>query len=79
MLCTFLSPWCTSLFGFLVKAKLDKALEALQRCLKLLPQSSREELRRLLTFMSLAADPQGIKVDKEVRTGALFTLETDIL
>ncbi|XP_037539287.1 DEP domain-containing protein 7-like [Nematolebias whitei] len=50
----------------LVKAKLDKALEALQLCLKLLPQSSREELRRLLTFMSLAADPQGLKVDKEV-------------
>ncbi|XP_041851912.1 DEP domain-containing protein 7-like [Melanotaenia boesemani] len=50
----------------LVNAKLDRALEATQLCLKLLPLSSREELRRLLTFMSLAADPQGIKVDKEM-------------
>lgn len=45
-----------------------KALEALQLCLKLLPQSSREELHRLLTFMSLAADPRGLKVDQEVRS-----------
>ncbi|XP_061578744.1 DEP domain-containing protein 7-like [Cololabis saira] len=49
----------------LVSAKLDKTLEALQLCLKLLPQNSREELCKLLTFMSLAADPKGIKVDKE--------------
>ncbi|KAM4574025.1 DEP domain-containing protein 7-like isoform 2-T2 [Odontesthes bonariensis] len=56
----------TAITDLLVKAKLDKALEALQLCLKLLPQSRREELRRLLTFMSLAADPQGIKVDKEI-------------
>ncbi|XP_071362266.1 DEP domain-containing protein 7-like isoform X5 [Trachinotus anak] len=49
-----------------VNAKLDKALEALQLCLKLLPSSCRDELRRLLTFMSLAADPQGIKLDKEM-------------
>lgn len=52
-----------------VNAKFDKALEALQLCLKLLPPGCRDELRRLLTFMSLAADPQGIKLDKEVRTG----------
>lgn len=57
-----------------MNAKLDKALEALQLCLKLLPQSSREELRRLLTFMCLAADPQGLKVDKEVRAAAEFNL-----
>lgn len=56
---------CASIFE--VSAKLDKALEALQLCLKLLPQNSREELHRLLTFMSLAADPQQIKVEKEVR------------
>lgn len=52
-----------------VSAKLGTALEALQLCLKLLPPSCREELRRLLTFMALAADPQGIKLDKEVRSG----------
>uniref|UniRef100_A0A3P9HN40 DEP domain-containing protein 7 n=1 Tax=Oryzias latipes TaxID=8090 RepID=A0A3P9HN40_ORYLA len=50
----------------LVKAKLEKALEAVQLCLKLLPQSNREELHRLLAFMSLAADPKGMRVDKEV-------------
>lgn len=52
-----------------VNAKLATALEALQLCLKLLPAACRDELRRLLTFMALAADPQGIKLDKEVRTG----------
>jgi len=50
-----------------VNAKLDKALEVLQLCLKLLPPGCREELRRLLTFISLAADPQAIRLDKEVR------------
>ncbi|KAK0132585.1 DEP domain-containing protein 7 [Merluccius polli] len=56
----------TAIIDLLVNAKLDKALEALQLCLKLLPPSCREELRRLLTFMSLAADPQGIRLDKEM-------------
>ncbi|XP_019216338.1 DEP domain-containing protein 7 isoform X3 [Oreochromis niloticus] len=56
----------TAITELLVNAKLDKALEALQLCLKLLPHSSRDELRRLLIFMSLAADPHGIKVDKEI-------------
>ncbi|XP_024138153.1 DEP domain-containing protein 7 [Oryzias melastigma] len=55
----------SAITDLLVKAKLDKALEAVQLCLKLLPQSNREELRRLLTFMSLAADPLGMRVDKE--------------
>ncbi|XP_039987918.1 DEP domain-containing protein 7-like isoform X2 [Xiphias gladius] len=56
----------TAITDLLVNAKLDKALEALQLCLKLLPPSCRDELYRLLTFMSLAADPQGIKLDKEM-------------
>ena len=60
-----------------MRAKLDEALEALQLCLKLLPQSSREELRTLLTFLSLAADPHGIKLDKEVR--ALAPSHLDLL
>lgn len=59
---------CASL-AFPVNAKLGTALEALQLCLKLLPPSCRDELRRLLTFMALAGDPQGIKLDKEVRAG----------
>lgn len=52
-----------------MRAKLDTALEALQLSLKLLPPSSREELRRLLTFMSSAAEPGAVKVDKEVKPG----------
>lgn len=52
-----------------MNAKLGTALEALQLCLKLLPPSCRDELRRLLVFMALAADPQEIKLDKEVRAG----------
>ncbi|XP_040893645.1 DEP domain-containing protein 7-like isoform X2 [Toxotes jaculatrix] len=56
----------TAITDLLVNGKLDKALEALQLCLKLLPPSCRDELCRLLTFMSLAADPQGIKLDKEM-------------
>ncbi|XP_029378251.1 DEP domain-containing protein 7-like [Echeneis naucrates] len=62
----YMSDICTAITDLLVNAKLDKALEALQLCLKLLPPSCREELRRLLTFMSLAADPQEIKLDKEI-------------
>lgn len=50
----------------LLTAKFDTALEALQLCLKLLPPSDREELRRLLTFMALAAEPQAIKLETEV-------------
>uniref|UniRef100_A0A3B4FQ65 DEP domain-containing protein 7 n=1 Tax=Pundamilia nyererei TaxID=303518 RepID=A0A3B4FQ65_9CICH len=56
----------TAITELLVNAKLDKALEALQLCLKLLPHSCRDELHRLLIFVSLAADPHGIKVDKEI-------------
>ncbi|XP_011474628.1 DEP domain-containing protein 7 [Oryzias latipes] len=56
----------SAITDLLIKAKLEKALEAVQLCLKLLPQSNREELRRLLAFMSLAADPKGMRVDKEV-------------
>lgn len=52
-----------------VNAKLGTALEALQLCLKLLPSACRDELRGLLTFMALAAGPQEIKLDKEVRAG----------
>ncbi|XP_028263539.1 DEP domain-containing protein 7-like [Parambassis ranga] len=56
----------TAITDLLVNAELSKALEAMQLCLKLLPHGCRDELRRLLTFMSLAADPQEIKVDKEM-------------
>lgn len=51
---------------FPVNAKLGTALEVLQLCLKLLRPTCRDELRRLLTFMALASDPQEMKLDKEV-------------
>ncbi|XP_029009777.1 DEP domain-containing protein 7-like isoform X2 [Betta splendens] len=56
----------TAIIDLLTNAKLSTALEALQLCLKLLPHGCREQLRRLLTFMALAADPQGIKLDNDV-------------
>ncbi|XP_077452528.1 DEP domain-containing protein 7-like [Stigmatopora argus] len=46
--------------------KLIRALEALQLCLKLLPPNCREELCRILEFMTVAGDVQEIRLDKEV-------------
>ncbi|KAM8891897.1 DEP domain-containing protein 7-like isoform 2-T2 [Spinachia spinachia] len=56
----------TAITDLLVNAKLSTALEALQLCLKLLPPACRDELCTLLTFMALAADPQGMKLDMEI-------------
>uniref|UniRef100_A0A8C2DBU0 DEP domain-containing protein 7 n=1 Tax=Cyprinus carpio TaxID=7962 RepID=A0A8C2DBU0_CYPCA len=50
----------------LVNGKQEQALESLQLCLKLQDSRSREELRRLLRFMALAASPQEIKLHKEI-------------
>ncbi|KAJ8252073.1 hypothetical protein COCON_G00213850, partial [Conger conger] len=50
----------------LVNGKLTQALEALQLCLKQLDPRSREELRRLLRFMALAADPAALKLHTEL-------------
>ncbi|KAF5902418.1 glutamine and serine-rich protein 1, partial [Clarias magur] len=49
----------------LVNGKQEQALEALQLCLKLQDSRSREELRRLLRFMALAAQPSDLKLHKE--------------
>ncbi|XP_070687438.1 DEP domain-containing protein 7-like [Pempheris klunzingeri] len=56
----------TAITELLVSAKWGTALEALQLCLKLLPPACRDELCRLLAFLALAADPQGIQLDKEM-------------
>ncbi|KAK3506280.1 hypothetical protein QTP70_016101 [Hemibagrus guttatus] len=56
----------THITELLVNGKFDVALEVLQLCLKLLPVANREELYRLLSFMSLAADPQHIRLHKEL-------------
>lgn len=50
----------------LVNGKQEQALEALQLCLKLQDSRSREELRRLLRFMSVAAKSQEVKLHKEI-------------
>ncbi|KAF7665007.1 hypothetical protein LDENG_00156760 [Lucifuga dentata] len=50
----------------LVNGKLDQALEALQLSLKLQDSRSREELRRLLRFMAIAAKSQEVKLHKEI-------------
>lgn len=70
-LVAYFNAFCIFSSTSTVNAKLGKALEALQLCLKLLPPNCREELSRLLTFMALAADAQGIKLDKEVRADDL--------
>ncbi|XP_049330326.1 DEP domain-containing protein 7 [Astyanax mexicanus] len=55
----------TEITDLLVNGKFDVALEVLQLCLKLLPVESREELYRLLMFMSLAADPAHVRLHTE--------------
>ncbi|KAM9860652.1 DEP domain-containing protein 7 isoform 2-T2 [Aulostomus maculatus] len=50
----------------LVNGKQEQALEALQLSLKLQDSRCREELRRLLRFMAIAAKPQEIKLHKEI-------------
>ncbi|XP_019751446.1 DEP domain-containing protein 7 [Hippocampus comes] len=50
----------------LVNGKLEQALEALQLSLKLQDSRCREELRRLLRFMAIAANAQDIKLHKEI-------------
>lgn len=51
-----------------VNGKHKQALEALQLSLKLQDSRSREELRRLLTFMATAAKSQEVRLHDEVST-----------
>lgn len=51
-----------------VNGKQEQALESLQLSLKLQDSRSREELRRLLRFMAIAAKTQEVKLHKEVNT-----------
>lgn len=44
----------------------DDTLKASQLCLRLLDASSRDDLRRLLTFMAEAADPKAFQLHKTV-------------
>lgn len=49
-----------------MNGKVEQALETLQLSLKLQDSRTREELRRLLRFMAIAAKPQEVKLHKEV-------------
>ncbi|NXF83018.1 DEPD7 protein, partial [Sclerurus mexicanus] len=47
------------------KEKTDQAVEALQLYLKLLAPSIREELHRLLTFLAIASESEGYRLQKQ--------------
>ncbi|NWW80044.1 DEPD7 protein, partial [Climacteris rufus] len=47
------------------KGKTDQALEALQLYLKLLAPNVSEELHRLLTFLVIASEPEGYRLQKQ--------------
>ncbi len=65
LLCGFVAI-CLCLPVYLVNGKFERALEVLQLTLKLLSASAREELRRLLEFMSTAAEAANVQLHKEV-------------
>ncbi|NXD28849.1 DEPD7 protein, partial [Spelaeornis formosus] len=64
------------------KGKTDQALEALQLYLKLLAPNISEELHRLLTFLAIASEPEGYRLQKQfenrfviIRTCTKFILQ----
>ncbi|NWS99210.1 DEPD7 protein, partial [Mionectes macconnelli] len=68
------------------KGKTDQALEALQLYLKLLAPNIREELHRLLTFLAIASESEGYKLQKQfenrlviIKTCTKFILQNKTL
>ncbi|XP_014818935.1 PREDICTED: DEP domain-containing protein 4 isoform X1 [Calidris pugnax] len=68
------------------KGKTDQALEASQLYLKLLAPNIREELHRLLTFIAIASESEGYKLQKQfdnrsviVKTCTKFILQNQTL
>ncbi|NXR12293.1 DEPD7 protein, partial [Semnornis frantzii] len=68
------------------KGKADQALEASQLYLKLLAPNTREELHKLLTFIAIASDPEGYKLQKQfdnrlviIKTCTKFILQNKAL
>ncbi|XP_067998841.1 DEP domain-containing protein 4 [Melanerpes formicivorus] len=68
------------------KGKTDQAVEASQLYLKLLAPNTREELHRLLTFIAVASDPEGYKLQKQfdnrlviIKTCTKFILQNKAL
>ncbi|XP_078405582.1 DEP domain-containing protein 7 isoform X1 [Cetorhinus maximus] len=62
----------TGVAELLVNGKFEPALEATQLCLKLLDSKNREELRRLLHFMAVTAQPSTIALQKGVENRILM-------
>ncbi|XP_047431564.1 DEP domain-containing protein 4 [Mugil cephalus] len=54
-----------AILNLLDEGKVQDATKASQLCLRLLETSVRDELRRLLTFMATAADPDGCRLQKQ--------------
>lgn len=50
------------------EGKVQEAIKASQLCLRLLETSVKEELRRLLIFMTTAAQPEACRLQKQVNT-----------
>ncbi|XP_036433210.1 DEP domain-containing protein 4 isoform X2 [Colossoma macropomum] len=61
----------TGILKLLDCGRSEDALRASQLCLRLLDTSSRDELRRLLTFMAEAADSKAFKLHKQIENRAL--------
>ncbi|XP_040451399.1 DEP domain-containing protein 4 isoform X1 [Falco naumanni] len=68
------------------KGKTDQALEASQLYLKLLAPNTREELHRLLTFIAIASESEGYKLQKQfenrsviIKTCTKFILQNKTL
>ncbi|XP_067104554.1 DEP domain-containing protein 7 [Osmerus mordax] len=66
LLCNHVFDIHTGISDLLVNGKQQQALEALQVCVRLQDGRSREELRRLLRFMAVAAKSQEVKLHPEI-------------
>ncbi|XP_078077437.1 DEP domain-containing protein 7 [Mustelus asterias] len=62
----------TGVAELIVNGKFEPALEATQLCLKLLDSRNRDELRRLLYFMAVTAQPTSIALQKGVANRILM-------
>lgn len=56
----------------------EEALRASQLCMRMLSSSSRDELRRLLAFISAAANPAACRLQKQVHLAYLTSRDNDL-
>ncbi|XP_058482214.1 DEP domain-containing protein 4 [Solea solea] len=60
-----------AILNLLDGGKVQDAIKASQLCLRLLEPNVRDELRRLLAFMAIAADPGSCRLQKQIENRAL--------